>query len=117
MFVGLALLFNMPFILTQLTQWISVPRQNAVEYVVQLAANLLVVWVNVPASGLGLAQLIDQPHFRRASTEFGVVPTTPLAWALLLVFWVLAAALFALLISVVRTKFPKLFADNGSNYD
>jgi hypothetical protein len=47
-------------------------------------------WINIPALWVGLAQAIGQPHYD--IQEFGALPQTPLAWLLIVAFWLLVAA-------------------------
>jgi hypothetical protein len=46
-------------------------------------------WINIPALWLGLAKLIGQPNYE--VQEFGALPQTPLAWSVIVVFWLLVA--------------------------
>jgi len=47
-------------------------------------------WINIPSLWLGLAKTIGQPHYD--IQEFGALPQTPLAWSLIVAFWLLIAA-------------------------
>ncbi|MDB6078452.1 MAG: hypothetical protein JWO82_2199 [Akkermansiaceae bacterium] len=51
------------------------------------------VWVNVPALGLHLAETVGPPHYE--VEEFGAQPGTALGWGLIVIFWMLATALLA----------------------
>ena len=44
-------------------------------------------WINIPALWLGLAGAVGQPHYD--IQEFGALPQTPLAWSLIVAFWLL----------------------------
>lgn len=59
-------------------------------------------WINIPALWLGLARLIGQPHYD--IQEFGALPQTPLAWILIVTFWILLAAG----LTALTAKFPGL---------
>jgi hypothetical protein len=52
----------------------------------------LLFWINIP--GLFLATLLGPPMFK--VEEFGALPSGPIAWGLLALFWVLVAVLFTL---------------------
>jgi len=56
-------------------------------------------WINIPALWLGLARTIGQPHYD--IQEFGALPQTPLAWFLIVAFWLLVAAVLTLATSLL----------------
>ncbi len=62
----------------------------------------LLLWINVPALGLGLAKAVGQPHYD--VQEFGAMPQTPLAWILIAGFW----SLLSLGLTVATAHFPGL---------
>lgn len=55
-------------------------------------------WLNIPAQWFGLAKLVGAQHFE--ISEFGAMPQTPLAWILIVAFWVMVAIAFTLLSAV-----------------
>lgn len=61
-----------------------------------------IFWINIPALWLGLAKLIGKPHYD--IQEFGAMPQTPLAWALIASFWILLAAGLTLATALFRSK-------------
>ena len=59
-------------------------------------------WINIPALWLGLAKLIGKSDYD--IQEFGAIPLTPLAWALIASFWILLAAGLTLATDLFRSK-------------
>jgi hypothetical protein len=59
-------------------------------------------WINIPGLWLGLAKAIGQPHYDIEA--FGALPQTPLAWGLILIFWIVVAVA----ITALTIRFPKL---------
>jgi hypothetical protein len=49
---------------------------------------LPLLWLNI-AEHLGFLYLIGKPHF--INSEFGLLPGTPFAWVLIVLFWSLLA--------------------------
>jgi len=60
----------------------------------------LLFWINIPALGLGLAEVIGKPDYD--IQEFGAMPKTVLAWTLIVVFWLLVAAVLTVATACVR---------------
>jgi len=61
-----------------------------------------IFWINIPALWLGLAKLFGKAHYD--IQEFGAIPHTPLAWALIASFWILLAAGLTLATDLFRSK-------------
>ncbi|MEE9271309.1 MAG: hypothetical protein V3V49_13735 [Candidatus Krumholzibacteria bacterium] len=55
-------------------------------------------WVNVP--GIPLALVLGEPHFD--VQEFGAMPKDPLAWALIISFWIVAPYAATLIVKKIR---------------
>lgn len=82
-FLILSLLFNLPPIL------------------VVLKAGLLFLpllfWVNIPVLWTGLAEAMGEAHFK--IEEFGALPQSATAYAVIVVFWLALAALITAITS------------------
>ena len=75
-------------ILTVLLNWPPILFQ--IPFFLPLSFFPYLLWINIPALWLGLAKLFGPGHYNVA--EFGAMPMTAFAWILLVVFWLLVAA-------------------------
>jgi hypothetical protein len=92
-FVIWSALLNWPIVLC----WVPVSEVKMLCFIPAL------FWINIPALWLGLAKLIGKPHYD--IQEFGAVPKSLLAWTLIVVFWLLVAAVLTAATTFVRRRF------------
>ena len=57
----------------------------------------LLFWANIPVLWTGIATAMGNTHFE--IKEFGALPQTALAYAIIIIFWLLIAALITLITS------------------
>ena len=86
-FAGWALVLNLPGV----GVWVTFNRL--------WSTAVFLAWASIP--GWLVGRWVEERHF--ADNDIGVVPVTPLAWSLVIGFWILVA--FGLtLVSVVRCR-------------
>ncbi len=78
-FAILALIFHLPILLVLLH--------------VTAAFIPALFWINIPVLWTGIASAMGESHFKVA--EFGATPQSPLAYTVIVVFWLLLAAWIA----------------------
>lgn len=62
----------------------------------------LLFWINIPVLWTGIAMAMGNTHFK--IEEFGALPQTALAYAIIIVFWLLIAALITLITSKTKSE-------------
>ena len=81
---------------------------------VRLPAFLgLLLWISIPVEQFGLDRLAGGKLYERQS--YGINPENTLAWALIVIFWILAAAVCTLLTVLVQNKIKSLKEPSGTN--
>ena len=63
---------------------------------------LLLFWVNIPVLWTGIAKAMGSTHFK--IEEFGALPQTVSAYAIIIMFWLLIAALITLITSKAKSE-------------
>jgi hypothetical protein len=62
----------------------------------------LLFWVNIPVLWTGIAKAMGSIHFK--IKEFGALPQTVSAYAIIIIFWLLVAALITLITSKAKSE-------------
>lgn len=62
----------------------------------------LLFWVNIPVLWTGIAESMGNTHFK--IEEFGAMPQSILAYAVVIIFWLLIAGLVTLITGKTKTE-------------
>ena len=62
----------------------------------------LLFWVNIPVLWTGIAKAMGSTHFK--IEEFGALPQTVSAYAIIIMFWLLIASLITLITSKAKSE-------------
>ncbi len=62
----------------------------------------LLFWVNIPVLWTGIAKTMGSTHFK--IEEFGALPQTVSAYAIIIIFWLLISALITLITSKAKSE-------------